>query len=70
LLVDACDREGIHQWRFLQREDKELFKTLSDAAGECLIFDWRIEGSRIREPRRAIGEIAKRAGDSEQDDAT
>jgi ribosomal protein RSM22 (predicted rRNA methylase) len=53
--IDACDREGVHAWTLLEREDKALFKMLGDSAGECLLFDWRIEGERIREPRRAIG---------------
>jgi ribosomal protein RSM22 (predicted rRNA methylase) len=53
--VDACDQDGVHAWSFLKREEKSVFKLLGDAAGQCLVFDWRIEGSRIREPRPAFG---------------
>lgn len=52
--IDACDKDGVHDWMLLQREDKGLFKLLGDCAGECLIFDWRVEGKRITAPRRAL----------------
>jgi ribosomal protein RSM22 (predicted rRNA methylase) len=50
--IDVCDKDGVHDWMILQREDKSLFKVLGDSAGELLIFDWRVEGKRVHEPRR------------------
>jgi SAM-dependent methyltransferase len=60
--IDACDRDGVHRWNLLEREDRELFKSLSESTGECPIFDWRIEDDRIREPRRVILESSEVPG--------
>jgi SAM-dependent methyltransferase len=53
--VDACDVDGVHEWSLLKREDRALHDALADSAGDCLVFDWTIEGGRIRAPRRAFG---------------
>jgi SAM-dependent methyltransferase len=53
--IDACDASGVHERSLLAREDRELYGALDDSAGECLVFDWSVEGARIRAPRRAFG---------------
>jgi SAM-dependent methyltransferase len=68
--IDACDRDGVHDLVLLKRESKELFKSLSEPALDCPIFEWRVEGSRIREPRRAIQSDARMTRDGAQDRAT
>lgn len=50
--IDACDADGVHERVLLARESKSMYKLLDDCAGECLIYEWTLDGQRIRSPRR------------------
>lgn len=64
--IDACDADGVHEWSLLRREDRALHDALSDVAGECLVFDWSLEGGRVRAPRRAFDASRSAATDERE----
>lgn len=44
---ELCNAEGVNRVDFLQRTDKQLFKTMADVAGEPWLFDATIENTRV-----------------------
>ena len=52
--LEVCDADGVRELDLLQRADRALFKELEDMAGKPLLFDAKIEGSRIVELTRRM----------------
>jgi len=46
--VHVCDASGVHERTLLKRDDRELFKSLADPAGKCLVGRFVVEGNRLR----------------------
>lgn len=49
--VHVCDASGVHERTLLQRDDRELFKSLRDVAGKRLVGRFVVEGERLRPAR-------------------
>ncbi len=50
-LVDACSAEGLATLTLLQREDRQLFKSLEQPSNEPRLWRFERDGSRIRGPQ-------------------
>lgn len=44
---ELCDASGVAEVDFLQRTDKAFFKALDDVAGEPVVLDATVEGTRV-----------------------
>jgi hypothetical protein len=49
--VQACDANGLSELRLLERDARDEVRRLGHPAGERLVYTWRVERGRIRDPR-------------------